>query len=204
METALQDVANQTGERVPDRIAGRILLKHAHLSDAQREQIAIKHNALLTFDQVARALRPLDRPEALLQKVTKTFLVGESVAGETNTPAAQESSWEVEYEDELISDDDVVLESDGEGGLKELMFDPDREYGEDEMQYVWAYNMAYKDVRKEMQNRRKSRQFFKPKGFKKGFEKGKGKSQTKRSDDKGRTKGTPEELLLRTHSMLDL
>lgn len=198
METALQEVANQVGERIPDKIAGRILLKHAHLSDVQREHIAIKHNALLTFEQVARALRPLDRPEALLQKVNKTFLVGESMAGDGNRTTAKESEWEAEYEDELISDDDMVLESDGEGGLKELMFDPEREYGEDEMQFVWAYNMAYKDVRKEMQNRRKNRQFFKPKGVKKGFEKGKGKSQSKRSDDKARTKGTPEELLLRT------
>ena len=66
------------------------------------------------------------------------------------------------------------------------------------MQFVWAYNMAYKDVRKEMQSRRKGRQFFKPKGVKKGFDKGKGKSGGKKSADRNKNKGTPEELLLRT------
>ena len=196
METAMHEVANHVGETIPAKIAGRILLKHAHLSDAQREQLAIKHNALLTFDQVARALRPLDRPEALLNKVSKTFLVGER-STETSTYAAAVTE-EMEAEDELVPDEGTDLESDGEGGLKELMFDPEREYAEDEMQFVWAYNMAYKDVRKEMQNRRKGRQFFKPKGVKKGFEKGKGKSSGKKSEDKNRTKGTPEELLLRT------
>ncbi len=196
METAMHEVASHVGEKIPEKIAGRILLKHAHLSDAQREQLAIKHNALLTFDQVARALRPLDRPEALLNKVSKTFLVGER-SSENSTYAAV-ASGEMEVEDELVPDEGTDLESDGEGGLKELMFDPEREYAEDEMQFVWAYNMAYKDVRKEMQSRRKGRQFFKPKGVKKGFDKGKGKSGGKKSEDRNKTKGTPEELLLRT------
>ena len=125
METAMHEVANHVGERIPEKIAGRILLKHAHLSDAQREQLAIKHNALLTFDQVARALRPLDRPEALLNKVSKTFLVGERL-NETSTYAAAVSDG-MEVEDELVPDEGTDLESDGEGGLKELMFDPERE-----------------------------------------------------------------------------
>ena len=56
----------QVGEKMPPRIAGRILLKHANLSDQQRESLAIKHSALLTFDQVAHALRP--------QKVAKNFM----------------------------------------------------------------------------------------------------------------------------------
>jgi len=193
METALQEVFNNTGERIPTKIAGRILLKHANLTDLQRENLAIKHNALLSFEAVSRALRPLDRPEALLQKVSKHFLVADH-------PSQQHASGEFDDEEMIPDQGDAAedsddLQSDGEGGLAELMFDPEREYDESEIQYIWAYNMAYKDVRKEMQARRKGRQFFKPKGK----EKGKGKS--KKSDgwkDKKKYRGSPEELLART------
>ena len=65
-EIAKQEIENHVGERVPDRIAGRVLMKHAGLTEAQRESLAIKHSALLSFEQVAMALRPLDRPEALM------------------------------------------------------------------------------------------------------------------------------------------
>lgn len=44
----------------------RVLLRGANLTEQQRENLAIRYNALLTFDQIARALRPLDRPEALV------------------------------------------------------------------------------------------------------------------------------------------
>ena len=65
-ELAKQEVESLAGERIPDKIAGRILMRQANLTEAQRESIVIKHNALLGFEEVARALRPLDRPHALV------------------------------------------------------------------------------------------------------------------------------------------
>ena len=66
-ETALQQMQAQVGERIPPRIAGRILLRRANL------ETAVKYNPWLTFDQAAAALQPLDRPDALVQKVSQTF-----------------------------------------------------------------------------------------------------------------------------------
>jgi len=54
-------------------------------------------------------------------------------------------------------------ESDGQDNFTYLMCDPDYENDEEEANFVWAYNSAYKDVRKELQARRKDRQFYKPK-----------------------------------------
>lgn len=73
-EIALQEMEGYLGERLPPRIAGRILLRHAGLNDFQRESMAVKHSALLTFNQAAAALRPLDRPEDLVTRVAKTFV----------------------------------------------------------------------------------------------------------------------------------
>ena len=113
-ELARQELEAQVGERVPDKIAGRILLKHANLTDQQRENLAIKRNALLNFDQVAAALRPLDRPEALTNRVAKTFLT-------TDYGSEPNSTWDhdvglgaEEEEEELIADLDMIdPESDG-------------------------------------------------------------------------------------------
>lgn len=200
-ELARQELESQVGERVPDKIAGRILLKHANLTDQQRENLAIKHNALLNFDQVAAALRPLDRPEALMNRVAKTFLTADHGSDPNATWDHDVGYGAEEEEEELIADFDMIdPESDGEGGLARLYFDPNREYEEEEAQYIWAYNMAYyKDVRKELQSRRKGRNFFKPKGSSKGFQKG--KSKTKKGDHKPGNKGpggTPEQLQAKT------
>ena len=144
-ELARQELESQVGERVPDKIAGRILLKHANLTDQQRENLAIKHNALLNFDQVAAALRPLDRPEALMNRVAKTFLTADHGSEPNSTWDYDVGIGAEEEEEELIADLDMIdPESDGEGGLARLYFDPNREYEEEEAQYIWAYNMAYK------------------------------------------------------------
>ncbi|CAK9075796.1 Uncharacterized protein SCF082_LOCUS36656 [Durusdinium trenchii] len=161
-EVALQELEAQLGEKVPPRIAGRVLLRGANLSEQQRENLAIKYNALLTFDQIARALRPLDRPEALVGKVSKTFLMGRSEATEQSEAFHEGEHEDLEEEEELLFEEDEP-ESDGEGNLTYLVFDPSREYTEEETQYIWAYNSAYRDVRKDLQARRKGRQFFKPK-----------------------------------------
>eukprot|EP00913_Durusdinium_trenchii_P034108 g31923.t1 len=191
-ELALQDMEAQVGEKMPPRIAGRILLKHANLSDQQRESLAIKHNALLTFDQVAQALRPLDRPEALVHKVAKNFV--------TATKEDQNEFEEIptgeadEYDDEDL---DEPPESDGEGNLTFLYYDPNAEYTEEEAQYIYAYNSAYKDVRRELQAHRKGRQFFKKGNSRKGKGVIKGKKGKSRPSQHGE-RGSVDDLKSRT------
>ena len=92
-EVALQEMEAHLGERLPTKIAGRILLRHAGLNDTQREAMAVKYNSMLTFEQVANTLRPLDRPEALVTKVAKTY-------------AAVKIETEAENEDEAEGEDD--------------------------------------------------------------------------------------------------
>ena len=159
---------------------------------------------LLTFDQIARALRPLDRPEALVDKVSKTFLMGRSEATEQSEAFHEGEHEDPEEEEELLFEEDEP-ESDGEGNLTYLVFDPSREYTEEETQYIWAYNSAYRDVRKDLQARRKGRQFFKPKDSAQRNKKGGGKGRfgKSRSFSKGRqpdrqNKGSPGDLLAKT------
>ena len=205
-EVALQEMEAHLGEKLPGRIAGRILLRHANLSDAQREAMAVKYNALLTFEQAAAALRPLDRPDALVQKVAKTFAT-----------SSGHHDYEEDEDDELVpdevqaeEDDEEGPESDGQGNLTFLCFDPAEEYTEEEATYIWAYNSAYKDVRRELQARRKGRQFFKKgngppvqkKGKTKGLQRkghgGKGRGHSSFGRGRGHGRGTPDDLLART------
>ena len=206
-EIALQEMESQLGEKLSPKIAGRILLRHAGLNDLQRENLAVRYNALLTFDQAAAALRPLDRPGALMPRVAKTYVTSTQVDGELEDEQTNED------DDELQPDEDELSgpESDGRGNFTYMLFDPEQEYDEDEANYVWAYNSAYKDVRKELQARRKGRQFYKPKagvakkGKNKGNQnsgKGKGTSTSSRGQGRGHGshahRGTPEELMSRT------
>ncbi|CAK8990659.1 Integrase catalytic domain-containing protein, partial [Durusdinium trenchii] len=205
-EVALQEMEAHLGEKLPGRIAGRILLRHANLSDAQREAMAVKYNALLTFEQAAAALRPLDRPDALVQKVAKTFAT-----------SSGHHDYEEDEDDELVpdevqaeEDDEEGPESDGQGNLTFLCFDPAEEYTEEEATYICAYNSAYKDVRRELQARRKGRQFFKKgngppvqkKGKTKGLQRkghgGKGRGHSSFGRGRGHGRGTPDDLLART------
>ncbi|CAK9063116.1 Copia protein [Durusdinium trenchii] len=204
-EVALQELESHLGEKLPSRIAGRILLKHANLSDAQKEAMAVRYNALLSFGQAAAALRPLDRPDALVQKVTKTYLTAQDYGGD-----------EDDEEEELLPadaeepEDEEGPESDGQGNMTFLMFDPQEEYTEEEATYIWAYNSACKDVRRELQARRKGRQFFKKgntppvqkKGKNKGFQRrgfGKGRNSAGGAGrGRGQARGAPDELLART------
>ena len=67
-EVARQDLENHLGEKLSDEVAGRVLLRQAHMSELQRELVSLKDNsALMTFDEVATMLRQLDRPELLAQ-----------------------------------------------------------------------------------------------------------------------------------------
>ena len=206
-EVALQDMEAQLGEKLPPRIAGRILLRHSNLSDVQREALAVKYNALLTFDQAAAALRPLDRPDALMQKVNKNFVT--AAASSMADPEEECNGDEAAAEEEPESEE-LGPESDGEGNFTFMIYEPKEEYTEDEVNYIWAYNSAYKDVRRELQARRKGRQFFKKSNNPQGVMK-KGKSKSKRPSGKGHggsgqgrgfrkenSRGSPEELLSKT------
>ena len=207
-EIALQELESNIGERLPSKIAGRILLKHAGLSDSQRESLAIKYQAMMTFEQAAAALRPLDRPEALVTKVARTFVTGAS------SQDVVDEEWHDDLEEEELQPDEedgAGPESDGEGNLTYMLFDPDQEYAEEEANYIWAYNSAYKDVRRELQSRRKGRNFFRPSKGKGGVMK-KGKTKGKRPSKHrdrgggsgfgrgqgGQLRGTPEDLLAKT------
>ena len=55
-----QEMESQLGERISDRLCGRILLKQANLNELQREMVSLRGPVLRTFDEVANMLRPLD------------------------------------------------------------------------------------------------------------------------------------------------
>ena len=199
-EIALQEMESHVGEKLPPKLAGRILLKHANLSDQQRENLAIKHNAMMTFDEVANALRPLDRPEALVNKVAKNFVTsyGNAEASNDGQGHGDDADAEEEMEIQNEEEEEDLPESDGEGNLVYLRFDPDKEYTEEEAMYIYAYNSAYKDVRRELQANRKGRQFFKNKGYGK---KSKQVIKGKKGHHKGQQRGnrmTPEDLQNKT------
>ena len=205
-ELARQEVESLVGERIPERIAGRVLLRQACLSEAQRETLAIKHNALLTFEEVAKALRPLDRPDALLRPMTSASLLAnvpatssywtrdEEPDAEAVDPVWPEGEDPEDDEDKAYFYEEPVLD---EAGEPLLYFEADREYDEEEALYIWAYNdaynqiyfdhgrteaanfPAYQDVRREMQARRKGRQFYR-------FDDKKGKKGKGRGSSSGR------------------
>ena len=139
------------GERLPAKIAGRILLRHAGLNDTQREAMAVKYSSMLTFEQVANALRPLDRPEALVTKASKTYAV---VRSEDETEGYEEAEGEDDEEELQHDEEDSGPESDGNGSLAYLMFDTNEEFTEEEAAYIYAYNSAYKDVRRELSSQK--------------------------------------------------
>ena len=71
---------------MPPKLAGRILLKHANLT-------AIRYNALLSFDGVAAALRPLDRPDALLKPMTSSTMATVTLGGSTYWQTQDQKDW---------------------------------------------------------------------------------------------------------------
>ena len=204
-EIALQEMESHVGEKLPPKLAGRILLKHANLSDQQRKNLAIRHNAMMTFEEVANALRPLDRPKALVNKVSKNFVTAYGSAEASND--GQDHGDEAEANEEVemqYAEDEDLPESDGEGNLVYLCFDPEKEHTEEEAMYIYAYNSAYNDVRRELQANRKGRQFFKNKGYGK---KSKQMTKGKKGHHKGQQKGnrmTPEDLQNKTRCFTEL
>ena len=142
-ELAKQEIENLTGEVMPPKLAGRILLKHANLTEQQRETMAIRYNALLSFEEVAAALRPLDRPDALLKPMTSSSLATTTLGGnaywnnddtpEVDPPSGQPDDPQVPDDWYPPEDEEELVDENGE---PLLYFETEREYDEDEAVYI--------------------------------------------------------------------
>ena len=204
-EISRQELESHLQEKIPDRIAARVLLRQAHLSDYQREMMALKDaNQLFSWEQVVSMLRPLDRPELIAQAATAelgaraskhypVLTLGNS--GEDDGGHSRERGDDDEEEEEEMTDEE------------ELTFE-DREYDEHEAMYIRAYHTAYADVRRDLQNRRKERGFVRHSRSKdEPHGKGRGKRKPSRHSSFSRTsssrfnkmiKGGHDDLLSRT------
>ena len=189
-ELARQEMEAQLGERISEKLCGRIFLRQATLTEMQREMVMLSGPALRTFTEVASLLRPLDRPEMLVRgeaQSSKHYFV-------------EDFDDQDQEEEELSNESNSVME-DESGNL--LMYVEDREYTEDEAMAVFAYHTAYRDVRKQLQKRRNERGYVRrdhrqgSRG-RGGDRRGRGAS---RGQGKGRghgTKASEQELLMRT------
>lgn len=202
-QLARQEMELQMGETVNDKLCGRILLRQAGLNDLQRDLVSLKGPALHTFDEVARMLRPLDRPEMLARAADSTHTSKNFVMNK-NEESRPNSSDEMIPDDQASSGDESSLE-DAEG-YPYVYFEDTRMYEEPEAIEIMAYHSAYRDVRKELQKRRNDRGFYKrsPQNRrdnrvrKEGKGKGKGKSKSKLSFGKNRfVKGYEDDLVSR-------
>ncbi|CAE7294085.1 unnamed protein product, partial [Symbiodinium necroappetens] len=132
-EIARQDLETNLGERLNDKVAGRILLRQAHLSDLQRELISLRdQSTLMGFDEVAAANAELGASSAKHYPV----IYHDQVDNRFQNPG---------------DEDQVGDESEEE----------DRTYDEEESTYLAAHHSAYADVRRDLKDRRKERGFIK-------------------------------------------
>ena len=206
-EVARQELESHLQERIPDRVAARILMRQALLTDYQREMMALKDaNQLFSWSQVISMLRPLDRPELIAQAAAAELgpsaskhypvLALPDESTEESRPPYEGELWEEEEEEEMATDEELIFDFE------------DREYDEHEAMYIHAYHTAYSDVRRDLQNRRKERGFVRhsrPRGDSRG--KGKGARKGGRGHSSSRSgpsrfnkmiKGSADELLSRT------
>ena len=197
--TQKQELESQIGAEVHPLIAGRVLLRQAGLTENQQQLVALKNHTLLSYDEVAKTLQPLDRLDTLAKAgALSTGTTGKVYMQATGEDDEDEEHYDEEAEEELETEDE---DSDF------IQFE-DKEYDETEAVYVQAYN----DVRKDLRSRRKERGFVKhgrrsPSGSsspKKGRGKGRGKkgdrkkSTGKQQKDEPYIRGTESELLART------
>ena len=182
-----QDLELQLQERLSERVAGRILLRQANLNDFQRELLALKdHSQLLTFDQVAAFLRPLDRPELLAQ----------AAEAELGAQGAKHFAVVNQFDGNFIEDEEEhaeqFLEDEESESLQEdeLYFE-DREYDEEAAMFISAYHSAYADIRRDLKDRRKERGYVRHKGPSSSSfrDRDRGKGKGKRSE---RSKSRPD------------
>ena len=155
-EVARQEMEQNLQERIPDRVAGRILLRQSNLSEFQRELISLKDNAtMLSFDEVAAMLRPLDRPEMLAQAAQSEL----GTHASKHYPVMYAETEELPVQDEDPQEDGEDYEETSESEFDELYFE-DKEFEEDEAIYIQAYHSAYADVRRDLRERRRERGFI--------------------------------------------
>ena len=204
-QLARQEMETQMGERISDRLCGRILLKQACLNDLQREMLLLRGPILRTFDEVATLLRALDRPEALVRgqdvhpssKNFPTFFEGGNYDGSAAADQHGDEEGQPDSADEESSSHD-------EQGNAMIYFEEDREFTEQEAMEIMAYHSAYRDVRKELQKRRNERGYVRRPSVQKGFgkkggkKKGFGKGKSKFSKGTRVIKSNEDDLLSRT------
>ena len=180
-QLARQEMEAQMGERISDRLCGRILLKQSCLNDLQREMLMLRGPILRGFDEVANLLRTLDRPEMLAKAQAGTVSRNFATYGtdeRTEDQPDEELDEDEEWEEEESSSQD-------EQG-KSFVYFEDRTFTENEAMEIMAYHSAYKDVRRELQKRKNERGFVK-RGHDSGY-KGRGKRPFKPTKGKGKSK----------------
>eukprot|EP00435_Cladocopium_sp_Y103_P021625 s4601_g5.t1 len=138
------------GERMSERLAGSVLLKHSNLNDLQRELLMLRSPILRTFDEIANLLRTLDRSEMLNRaqgssKNYATFHDSNNAQVDENANDYDEDNAEYETDEESSSRD--------EQGNSFVYFE-DRVFSEQESMEIMAYHSAHCDVRRELQKRR--------------------------------------------------
>ena len=191
-EVARQELETNLGERLNDKVAGRILLRQAHLSELQRELISLRdQSTLMGFDEIANMLRPLDRPEMIAQAANAELGTSASkhypvIYHDMSEPRQGQVEYEEingeESEEEEAQEDDDEVQEDGE---EIQIYFEDRTYDEEESLYLAAYHSAYADVRKDLKDRKKERGFIKhnkappqrSRSFPKGSHKGQGRGR---------------------------
>ena len=172
-QISLQEMEMQMGEKISERLAGRVLLKQSNLNDLQRELLMLRSPILRTFDDIANLLRTLDRPEMLnrAQGSTKNY----ATFHDSNDSQVDEHTHEYnENHVEGDTDDDESSSQDEQGNP--FIYFEDKVFSEQESMEIMAYHSAYRDVRRELQKRRNERGFVK-----RGRDGAGGKSKGKRS-----------------------
>ena len=172
-QISLQEMEMQMGEKISERLAGRVLLKQSNLNDLQRELLMLRSPILRTFDDIANLLRTLDRPEMLnrAQGSTKNYATFQ----DSNDAQVDEDTHEYnENHVEGDTDDDESSSQDEQGNP--FIYFEDKVFSEQESMEIMAYHSAYRDVRRELQKRRNERGFVK-----RGRDGTGGKSKGKRS-----------------------
>ena len=197
-QLARQEMETQMGERISDRLCGRILLKQACLNDLQREMLLLRGPILRTFDEVATLLRALDRPEALVRgqepnPSSKNFPTFFEDGYHDDGQVAVSNGAE---EEENAGASDEESSSHDEHGNALVYFEEDREFTEQEAMEIMAYHSAYRDVRKELQKRRNERGYVRRPTVQKGFGKKGGK---KKGFGKGKSKFAKGTRVVKSH-----
>ena len=191
-ETSKIELGNHLQEKLSSKIAGRILLRQAGLTEYQRELLALRdYNTLLSFEQVAALLRPLDRPELIAQaagaELGNQAMKHYPVVNNANAAPDAEDEDEPEDEGEQEEGESEYIDTDlDELEEGEVIFE-DREYQEDEVQYIQAYHSAYADVRAKLRDQRKQRGFARTRGRSNSSPSSRPRSQER--GGKGRGKG---------------